>query len=65
MGRNEIALGSMKRGRPREFDGTPVSIRLPRALHDALAREALRRDVELSKVIRERLSRESSSDRRV
>lgn len=43
-------------GRPREFDGTPVSIRLPKALHDDLSREALRRRCDLSDVMRERLS---------
>lgn len=42
-------------GRPKEFDGTPVSVRLPAQLHDDLSREALRRDVDLSDVIRERL----------
>ena len=46
---------SEKRGRPREFDQT-VSVRLPRQLHDALSREALRRDVDLSDVMRERLA---------
>jgi hypothetical protein len=44
-----------RRGRPREFDGTPVSVRLPSALHDAMSREAIRRGVDLSDVIRERL----------
>jgi hypothetical protein len=42
--------------RPKEFDGPPVSVRLPAALHDALSIEALRRDVDLADVIRERLS---------
>lgn len=41
--------------RQKRFDGT-VSIRLPKELHDDLSREALRRDVELSRVIRERLA---------
>lgn len=45
-----------KRGRPKKFDGTPVSIRLTSAMHDALSREALARRKELSEVIRERLS---------
>ena len=45
------------RGRPREFDGMPVSVRLPKALHDSLSREALRRDQRLSDVIREKLKR--------
>jgi len=43
-------------GRPKEFDGTPVSVRLPKDLHDALSREALRRDERLSDLIRKRLS---------
>jgi hypothetical protein len=43
------------RGRPKEFDGTPVSVRLPKDLHDSLSREAIRRDRGLSDVIRERL----------
>ncbi len=42
--------------RPKEFDGTPVSVRLPARLHDDLAREAIRRDVDMSDVIRERLA---------
>lgn len=41
-------------GRPRKFDEV-VSVRLPRGLHDALIREASRRRVDLSDVIRERL----------
>lgn len=41
-------------GRPHEFDET-VSVRLPKALHNALSREALQRDMHLSDVIRERL----------
>jgi hypothetical protein len=44
------------RGRPREFDGTPVSVRLTSRLHDELSREALQRGRDLSDVIRERLS---------
>lgn len=46
----------LKRGRPKEFDGPPVSVRLPATLHDALAKEAIRRGEDLSAVIRERLS---------
>jgi len=46
----------MKRGRPKQFDGTPVSVRLPSRLHDALSREAIRRGVDLARVIRERLA---------
>jgi len=42
-------------GRPKEFDGTPVSVRLPAALHDSLSREAIRTDRALSDVIRDRL----------
>lgn len=38
------------------FDGPPVSVRLPAELHDALSLEALRRDVDLAAVIRERLT---------
>lgn len=46
-------------GRPRgtgAFDGTPVRVRLPAGLHDALSREALRRGEHLSQIIRERLT---------
>jgi hypothetical protein len=46
-----------RRGRPREFDGTPVSVRLPSTLHDDIVREALRRGLDVSEVIRERLRR--------
>jgi len=50
-------VGTVKRpGRPKEFDGTPVSVRLPNVLHDSLSREALKRGVDLSDVIRERLA---------
>jgi hypothetical protein len=42
--------------RPREFDGPPVSVRLTTDLHDALSLEAIRRGVDLAKVIRERLA---------
>jgi hypothetical protein len=44
------------RGRPRLFDGPPVSVRLPSQLHDELSREALKRRRDLSDIIRERLS---------
>jgi hypothetical protein len=47
--------------RPREFDGPPVSVRLPARLHDDICREALRRDIDKADVIRERLSRVSVS----
>lgn len=43
-----------RRGRPREFDEV-VSIRMPRALHDALSIEAVRHGQELSTVIRDGL----------
>lgn len=43
-------------GRRRQFDGPPVSVRLPAALHDDLAREAIRRQVDMASVIRERLA---------
>jgi len=42
--------------RPKQFDGPPISVRLPAILQDDLCREALRRDVDLAQVIRERLS---------
>lgn len=42
--------------RPKQFDGTPVSVRLPAGLHDALSQEAIRRDIDLARVIRERLA---------
>lgn len=51
-----------KRGRPKEFDGTPVSVRLPARLHDALSQEALRSGRDLSDVIRRRLSVSQNSD---
>ncbi len=46
---------SKKRGRPREFDGPPVSIRLTKQTYEKLATEAFERRKELSAVIRERL----------
>ncbi len=54
----------MKTGRPKAFDGA-VSVRLPKDLHDTLSREALRRDMPLSDVMRERLavSQNSTKDR--
>ena len=42
--------------RPKQFDGPPISVRLPAQLQDDLCREALRRDVDLAQIIRERLS---------
>jgi predicted HicB family RNase H-like nuclease len=48
----------MKTGRPHEFDQV-VSVRLTKELHDALSVEALRREMRLSDVIRERLVRPS------
>lgn len=42
-------------GRPRQFDGTPVSVRLPKALYTTLTRTALQERRGLSDVIRERL----------
>ena len=51
----EDEIRPVKRGRPREFDGPPVSVRLPAALHDALSREAIRTSRDLSDVIRDRL----------
>ena len=45
-------------GRPREFDQT-VSVRLPRATHDELCREARRRGLDVADVMRERLARGS------
>lgn len=42
--------------RPKEFDGTPISVRLTAKLQDELCREALRREVDVAVVIRERLS---------
>ena len=44
-----------KRGRPKEFDGTPISVRLPAWLQDDLASEAFRRGEDLAVIIRERL----------
>jgi hypothetical protein len=56
--RRTVPRGSeRRRGRPRLFDGTPISVRLPRALHDAISLEAIRRGVDLAVVIRERLAR--------
>lgn len=45
--------------RPRKFDSeaVPVSVRLPERLHDALIHEALRRQIDLSDLMREQLSR--------
>jgi hypothetical protein len=48
--------GAVKRGRPKRFDGTPVSVRLPATLHDRLSQDAVKRGVDLSRVIRERLA---------
>ncbi len=43
--------------RPKEFDGPPVSVRLPAELHDALSLIAIRQQEDLSDVIRLGLSR--------
>lgn len=42
--------------RPKLYDGPPISIRLTATLQDDLCKEALRRDVDLAVVIRERLA---------
>ncbi len=42
--------------RPKLFDGPPISVRLTADLQDDLCREALRRDVDLAQVVRERLA---------
>ncbi len=49
-----------KIGRPREFDGPPVSVRITQETYDRLASEAFDRRKELSEVIRERLDRPNS-----
>lgn len=54
-------MSEPKRGRPREFDGPPVSVRLPARLHDELSRAAVRSGQDLSDVIRARLSTNSVS----
>jgi hypothetical protein len=41
--------------RPKQFDGPPISVRLPARLQDDLCREAIRREIDLAQVIRERL----------
>jgi len=46
------------RGQPREFDGS-LSVRLTKRLHNELAVEAVRRHIDMSDVIRERLSANS------
>ena len=43
------------RGRPRQFDGFPVRVRLSAAVHDELCLEAVRRGIGVSDVVRERL----------
>jgi hypothetical protein len=50
-------MSDRQRGRPRLFREPPVSVsvRIPVPLHDALSIEAVRRGVDLSAVIRERL----------
>lgn len=47
-----------RRGRRKQFDGPPVSVRLPKPLYDDLSVEAIRRKVDMSDVIRERLSKQ-------
>jgi len=44
-----------RRGRRRQFDGPPVSVRLPRDLYDALTREAQESRKDLAVVIRKGL----------
>jgi hypothetical protein len=44
-----------RRGRPRQFDGPAVSVRLPQVLYDELSLAAIRQHTELSRVIRQRL----------
>lgn len=55
-------MSEQKVGRPRQFDGSPISVRLSGALHDELSIEALRRGIDLAVVIRERLMRKRVHD---
>ena len=41
--------------RPKQFDGPPIQVRLTAAQQDELCIEALRRDIPMSQLIRERL----------
>jgi hypothetical protein len=50
--RSVLIVGGRRRGRPRI--GDRVAVRIPDALLDDLCREALRRQMDLSAVIRER-----------
>lgn len=51
-----------QRGRPKLFTGAPISVRLTPELHDRLSIEAIRREVTLADVIRERLNHEPPTD---
>jgi hypothetical protein len=53
----------MKRGRPKKWD-SKVSFRLPADLHDDMCREATSRKIDVSDVIRQRLSAFSYSKTR-
>lgn len=53
--RRAVSRDPERRGRKKRFDGPPVSVRLPAALHDVLSLDAIRRDIDLSDVIREGL----------
>jgi hypothetical protein len=50
-----------KRGRPKLWD-SKVSFRLPSDLHDKVCREATSKDIDVSDVIRERLSKSYSEN---
>ena len=57
MDRDSIATGALRRGRPpiaAETSQLPACT-VPAALHDAVAREAMRRDVPVARVVREAL----------
>jgi predicted HicB family RNase H-like nuclease len=57
-----LVMSPRRRGRPREF-GSLISVRVPTELHDRLCIEANRRRIDVADVIRERLQRNSVSQK--
>jgi predicted nucleotidyltransferase len=53
-------VSEKRRGRRKQFDGPPVSVRMTQQTYDRLATEAFERRKELSEVIRERLDKPNS-----
>lgn len=54
-------MSEKKRGRRKQYDGPPVSLRVTKQMYDDLCAEALRRRIDMTEVMRERLAQRPNS----